>query len=217
MNQRRALWKELPFWCHECDTRILHPTRNQFKAFQHTGRQRMFCSKECSHRYRGRLSSHRMAASNPMACPAVRWRVSQTMRNMGHRPTIHGGKGRPLPQPQQLLLETLGEPWVTEHVIRTGLPKVGGNPTWYSADLAHLRKRICVEVDGGSHKTLTVRWRDSRRDQILSQLGWTTLRFSNQQVMEDPEGVAGAIMSTISKLRETITISPAESLFTTAI
>lgn len=82
MSRHRPLWKEMLFTCFECLAVIDSPTRNQFTAYRHTGFQRMFCSKICSYRYRGRLSSPRMVRANPMGCAAIRAKVSRTMKRL---------------------------------------------------------------------------------------------------------------------------------------
>ena len=196
-SARRALWKMQWFTCHECGADIPNPTVNQYKVFRQVGR--MYCGKECSRRYCNRLNSSRMSEQNPMRNHATRRRVSRRLKQSGHRPIIQGGKGRGLTKPQQMLLERLGPEWIPEHVIKTGLPKCDGNAMWYSADLAHLLTKTCVEVDGGSHHAYVVRDRDSRRDAILSQLGWRTLRYTNEAILADPDKVAMGIMSTISR------------------
>ena len=212
---RRYLWRMQWFTCHECGADIPDPTTNQFKAFRQA--DRMFCSNECSWRFRGRLSSRRMSARNPMSNPEVRERVSKTLRHMGHEPAQRGGKGRGMTIPQKILLERLGPEWEAELVIKTGLPKRDGNPTWYSADLAHSATRTCVEVDGGSHCCLKVQQRDARRDAILSQLGWTTLRFSNEEILANTEAVVQTIRSITCRWQIMRTTSPRISSSTTVI
>jgi len=151
-----------------------------------------------------------------MADAEVRRRVSQALREMNHRPAFQGGKGRGLTAPQKRLLDLLGTEWTSEFVIRTGLPKGNGNATWYAADLAHEELMVCVEIDGGSHCSRKVQERDACRDEILSQLGWLTLRYSNAAVLTDAQRVSQEIMSTISRLRGTPTTSPTTSSSTTA-
>lgn len=214
MSPRKSLWKMQWFTCHECGCDIPEPTTNQFTVFRSVAR--MFCGTTCSYRYRGKLSSKRMLLSNPTEEPSVRKRISMTMRKNGHKPIVQGGKGRSMTHPQKKLLEALEPEWIPEWVIKTGLPKCDGNATWYSADLAHVGLKLCVKVDGGSHCTLAARERDARRDDLLSQLGWTTLRFSNKDVLHDLGSMAAKIKSTISRLKETRTTSRKTSWFTTA-
>ena len=211
----RVLWKMQWFMCHECGADIPNPTVNQYKVFRHVGR--MYCGKECSNRYRSRLCSRRMSERNPMWNPCTRQKVSKLLKQTGHHPIIKGGKGRGLTKPQQMLLKRLGPEWMPEHVIKTGLPKCDGNALWYSADLAHPATKTCVEVDGGSHQAYAVRDRDSRRDMILSRLGWRTLRYTNEDILADPENAAIEIMSTISRSKAMKTTLLMTFLSTTVI
>lgn len=205
----RALWKLRWFNCHECGMDIPNPTVNQYKLFQRVGR--MYCGKECSARRVSRINSKRMTLDNPMRDPRTRHKMSKTMKRNGHQPPHQGGKGRELPLSQQVLWERLGPVWEVEYVIKTGLPKGDGNATWYAADLAHLSTKTCVEVDGGSHLCLAAQRRDARRDAILSQLGWQTLRYTNEEVLADPDRVARQVMSTISRSKATKITSPTMS------
>ena len=60
----------------------------------------------------------------------------------------------------------------------------------FIADFACRSARLVVELDGRSHDA-TADY-DARRDAYLRTAGWRVLRFSNQQVMESPDGVAFA-------------------------
>jgi very-short-patch-repair endonuclease len=64
----------------------------------------------------------------------------------------------------------------------------------YIADfIAHSRKLI-VEVDGESHDFEERIRRDERRDAWLASRGYRVLRFTNDDVMKNLEGVALAIL-----------------------
>ena len=58
-------------------------------------------------------------------------------------------------------------------------------------DFACTKARLVVEVDGASHEG---RGRhDPARDRALAKLGWCVLRFSEQEVIEDSDGVVHRI------------------------
>jgi very-short-patch-repair endonuclease len=46
-----------------------------------------------------------------------------------------------------------------------------------------------IEIDGGQHNMETGRHRDAERDAHLRPSGFTVLRFWNNNVMTNPEGV----------------------------
>ena len=63
----------------------------------------------------------------------------------------------------------------------------------YVADFACDRLRLVIEIDGGVHDRDEVVTRDHLRQSDLEALGWTVLRFSNAQVLSEPELIAAAI------------------------
>ena len=56
-------------------------------------------------------------------------------------------------------------------------------------DFACLSARLVIEVDGGQHDWEAGRHADEARDAHLHRHGFTVLRFWNNEVMENPEGV----------------------------
>ena len=46
---------------------------------------------------------------------------------------------------------------------------------------------LVVELDGASHDDK--QQADANRDEVLRELGWTTMRFSNGEFARSPEGV----------------------------
>jgi very-short-patch-repair endonuclease len=61
--------------------------------------------------------------------------------------------------------------------------------------------RLAIEVDGGQHNDERVRARDDRRTLWLEAEGVTVLRFWNNQVLENIEGVWEEIARKIAALR----------------
>ena len=62
---------------------------------------------------------------------------------------------------------------------------------YWIADLAGAAARLIVEVDGGQHADSR---RDERRDAFLTERGWLVLRFWNNDVLANVEGVVRAIL-----------------------
>jgi hypothetical protein len=127
----------------------------------------------------------------------------------GRKLLIHGGNGKGMTVPQSMLADALQ--WPVEFVVKTGATKGDGRPFHYKLDIAHPLLKVAVEVDGRSHRSMTVRQSDARKDLFLKSSGWTVLRFSNQQVMDDLAGCVQMVLSTTSRLMETTTSSPKES------
>jgi len=63
----------------------------------------------------------------------------------------------------------------------------------YIADFACLSARLIVEIDGASHDFAERQVADQARDAFFAAQGFVTLRFTNEQVMSNLEGVVEAI------------------------
>ncbi|CAO3379969.1 endonuclease domain-containing protein [Azospirillum argentinense] len=67
----------------------------------------------------------------------------------------------------------------------------------YIADFACVEARLVVEADGGQHAGSPY---DSARDEHLRHHGWRVLRFWNNDVLNNPEGVARMIGDVLGPL-----------------
>ena len=65
---------------------------------------------------------------------------------------------------------------------------------WY-ADFACERLRLVIELDGGVHALEEKRLADHLRQCELEALGWTVLRFTNEQALADAGSIRAAIRS----------------------
>lgn len=204
-----AAWKTrpVPATCAECGAAFMAVKKDH--RWRVKAGQRVYCSTACMKVFCARVSaaslaatnrksaSARMKANNPMWRQEVRAKVSESMRLMGHKPTIRGGNGRGLTEPERLLSECTG---LCPVVVPTG-GRGHGYPTNYKLDLADPAAKLAIEIDGGSHKSLKVREADARKEAFLRERGWTVLRFSNEEVLADPARCALTVRSTTSKLK----------------
>ena len=62
----------------------------------------------------------------------------------------------------------------------------------YVADFACRQARIEVELDGSQHADSEY---DEARTRFLNSEGWTVIRFWNNEVIENPDGVVTAILT----------------------
>ena len=62
----------------------------------------------------------------------------------------------------------------------------------YIADFVGLEARLVIEVDGGQHAEAQTY--DANRDGCFKKEGFTVLRFWNNEVIENTEGVAQVIV-----------------------
>src|ERR1700674_5873455 len=61
----------------------------------------------------------------------------------------------------------------------------------FVADFACTKERMIVEADGGQHSDSKT---DDRRTAWLQSRGWRVLRFWNNEILRNPEGVIDAIL-----------------------
>lgn len=63
----------------------------------------------------------------------------------------------------------------------------------YVVDFACMPLRLVIEIDGGVHGRDDVVLRDHLRQQAMEALGWTVVRFTNDQALAEPERIDAAI------------------------
>jgi very-short-patch-repair endonuclease len=71
----------------------------------------------------------------------------------------------------------------------------------YIADFACTKTRLIIELDGASHDTRLVY--DAKRDAALRNRGWTIIRFMNDDVLSNLEGVVFTILEKNGELSKT--------------
>ena len=69
----------------------------------------------------------------------------------------------------------------------------------FIADFIHLPSRTVIEIDGGVHNEPEQRERDKERTKILTEAGYTVLRYSNEEVLANPQEVADRIKGELDK------------------
>jgi very-short-patch-repair endonuclease len=60
-------------------------------------------------------------------------------------------------------------------------------------DFACLPLRLVIEIDGGIHGREDVMLDDHLRQQAIEALGWTVIRFTNEQALSEPWRIDEAI------------------------
>jgi very-short-patch-repair endonuclease len=69
----------------------------------------------------------------------------------------------------------------------------------FSPDFLWPEAKLIVETDGGGHQTKRAFEADRRRDQLLAEAGYLTLRFTWRQTAEEPERVAKTIAAVLER------------------
>jgi very-short-patch-repair endonuclease len=81
----------------------------------------------------------------------------------------------------------------------------------FVVDFASVEHRLVVELDGGQHADSLA---DARRDAFLAREGWCVLRFWNNDVMQNREGVlerileVAALTPTLSRSSKRLPLTP---------
>ncbi len=108
------------------------------------------------------------------------------------------------PWEKKLWFEFLGEyevPFVAQKVI--------GN---YIIDFYSRRVRLAIEIDGGQHFDLRQKRYDETRTTYLETLEIKVLRFTNNEIKDDFDGVCEVIHGEVVKRRHDLRIMPLELL-----
>lgn len=147
---------------------------------------------------RGREAPARAKAAkaNREIAKSEAWRdkVSQATKAAMQRPDVRerhraaltdaanfkGGNGRPVEERARSYLAALQHlGWTAEHPIPTkghGTPH--RPPPHYKADLADIKQKIVLELDGQAHRPHDRRALDRKKDAVLMALGWTVVRVA---------------------------------------
>ena len=72
----------------------------------------------------------------------------------------------------------------------------------YIVDFACPNHRLIVEIDGSQHALDAALGYDANRTARLEEDGWTVLRFWNDEVLKDIDGVCRHILATIDMRKE---------------
>jgi hypothetical protein len=184
------------------------------KEFINYSRQksRKYCSRVCTSRAGGLMNkgwvpdlewrkkaSERMKSSNPMENPDIIEKAAAKKRGRSFAGD-RGGNGQLTPQ-QIALANALG--WEMEVSIPTK------NPSWTAlvVDIGNRDLKIAIEVDGGSHLSKKQKNRDRKKAELLTQQGWSLVRFWNSEIDKDLEKCALSVLKMCQARNNTFTTS----------
>ena len=196
--------------CTVCGAVVGGMPKWQEKRYLETGRA--YCGRDCSKAYQKqvssrtatatnlRLASARMAQNNPSKKAEVREKISQTLKRISHAPHQRGGNGKGITYAESLLVSVLYDlGFVWNVVVKTGAPRGNGvYPPCYKLDVGNFLEKVGVEADGGSHGALARQNQDLKKDNFLSGLGWKVFRYTNQEIMDDPQKIRGEVLAFIT-------------------
>jgi very-short-patch-repair endonuclease len=73
----------------------------------------------------------------------------------------------------------------------------------YIVDFECRRSKLVVELDGSQHASTSILTRDAVRDRHLQERGYRVLRFWNNQIDRELDGVITTILDVLEPLRPT--------------
>ncbi len=73
----------------------------------------------------------------------------------------------------------------------------------YIVDFVSLQERLIVEVDGGYHDNPDQIEYDKERTRVLNEIGFEVIRFTNEEVLNDPYKVKDKINAKINRMEDT--------------
>lgn len=128
------------------------------------------------------------SCNNPMHNQESVNKMKNTLKVIGHKPIVQGGNGKGLSKPQELLFGVLGNDWVCEYSQSLKGERHKGYPSHYKIDIANVKNKIAIEVDGNSHNAISRKTQDKKKEAKLVELGWKVIRFKNKEILNDLEG-----------------------------
>lgn len=133
--------------------------------------------------------SEKRIKNNPMHSALIRAKVSETMKKnhtLGGK-TPRMGNGHGMTDQESSIFENM--PFLHWNFAISLGKRQPNYPTCYKVDLAYVEKKIAIELDGHSHCPLARQEQDHKKEQKLEELGWTVVRFKNEEVTNSLEEV----------------------------
>lgn len=150
----------------------------------------------------------RMTTNNPVYMEGVVQKTNNTKEQKGILHTwcgIRGGNGRLSPCEQLLYDFCIDNGFVYNKAINTySLRKQYPEKHLafnYKPDFTNFQYKLCIEVDGDSHKSVTGRLEDEKKEFCLNCLGYTVIRFTNNMIKNNIEAVKNAILKSLQELK----------------
>lgn len=128
-----------------------------------------------------------MREHNPAKNPEVVKKIVQSMRERGHYVNrFKYGNGKISEYEQKVYSDLINIGFIYNFAIPTGYAR-NAFPSRnyaknYKPDFVNLQKKICIEIDGKSHETPSVKLLDQKKEECLTFLGFKTIRFTHEQI-----------------------------------
>lgn len=74
--------------------------------------------------------------------------------------------------------------------------------SFFIADFYCYKYKLIIELDGPIHNTSRQKEYDESRDELLSQLGLTIMRFKNETIFSDPDTIESVIKQHVQQFKK---------------
>ena len=122
--------------------------------------------------------------ANPMDYPLLKDNARANRKNMTEAESAFWSMAKG---------NTFGQRCIRQHIIGD-----------YIVDFLFRKSKLIVEIDGGYHFTEEQQHNDAVRTDWLEHMGYTIVRFTNEQVLCDPENVINILRTKLSSLLQPI-------------
>lgn len=147
-------------------------------------------------------SSERMKTNNPMKNDVARKKMVSTLKQNQRNCFNNCGNGH-ISYVESLLMDDmikLGFVYnlpINTRAARERFPEKRYAYN-YKPDFVHVEFKLCVEIDGTNHTTSKEIERDKKKEDCLEFLGYTTIRFTNEQIINEYAYVLNCIRKELS-------------------
>lgn len=147
-----------------------------------------------------------LGENNPSCKPEVRQKISE-IRKKEYEDGVNkcgwlGPQKFPTDSEKAIYAGMIKMGFVWNLHILTGQPVGGRLAANYHLDFGHEELKLCVEIDGNSHRGTKRKSRDQRKDDFLKSQGWIVVRYTNKQVLSNPANIIKEIKAKMAELND---------------
>lgn len=152
-------------------------------------------------------SSIRMKTNNPMYTEEYKNKMINTLRDNQKNYFNNCGNGH-ISYVESLLLEDLEllgfeyNKAINTKTVREKFPE-NEYPYHYKPDFVNECIKLCIEIDGTNHQKPKDVERDKKKELCLEYLGYKTIRFTNEEVLNSYTSVISRIKEVLESYGET--------------
>lgn len=130
----------------------------------------------------------RMLHNNPVYIPGVIDKARKTRLQNGSYNNFKYGNGKISEYEKKVYDRLIDVGFYYNYAIPTKLARDTfpdkHYPNSYKPDFVNLQGKLCIEIDGNNHKYRNIKMIDIKKEECLTFLGFTTIRFTHKDIDE---------------------------------